>query len=161
MPDREQIYIEYVDKVRRYVEWKIQNRHDAEDLVSSVFVKVYQNIKSFDEKKASISTWIYIITRNTVIDYFKAHKIVFELPEVLEYTEEGFEDILKKETLEELASALEQLEQRKRNLIILRYYSGYTLKQAAEKMQMSYANAKIIHAKALRELKKLMAMTYP
>lgn len=157
MPDREQIYIEYVDKVRRYVEWKIQNRQDAEDLVSSIFVKVYQNIKSFDEKKASISTWIYTITRNTVIDYFKTHKTVCELPEVLEYTEDGFEDILKKETLEELADALEQLEQRKRDLIILHYYSGYTLKQAAEKMQMSYANVKIIHAKALRELKKLMS----
>ena len=64
---------------------------------------------------------------------------------------------MKKETLDELAEALEQLEQRKRDLIILHYYSGYTLKQTAEKMQMSYANAKIMHTKALRELKKLMA----
>ncbi len=157
MPDREQIYIEYVDKVRRYVKGKIQNQQEVEDLVSSIFVKVYQNISSFDRKKASISTWIYTITRNTVIDYFKAHKIVCELPEILEYTEEGFEDVLKKETLDELAEALEQLEQRKRDLIILHYYSGYTLKQTAEKMQMSYANAKIMHTKALRELKKLMA----
>ena len=134
MPDREQIYIEYVDKVRRYVKGKIQNQQEVEDLVSSIFVKVYQNISSFDRKKASISTWIYIITRNTVIDYFKAHKIVCELPEILEYTEEGFEDVLKKETLDELAEALEQLEQRKRDLIILHYYSGYTLKQTAEKI---------------------------
>ena len=124
MPDREQIYIEYVDKVRRYVKGKIQNQQEVEDLVSSIFVKVYQNISSFDRKKASISTWIYTITRNTVIDYFKAHKIVCELPEILEYTEEGFEDVLKKETLDELAEALEQLEQRKRDLIILHYYSG-------------------------------------
>ena len=80
MPDREQIYIEYVDKVRRYVKGKIQNQQEVEDLVSSIFVKVYQNISSFDRKKASISTWIYTITRNTVIDYFKAHKIVCELP---------------------------------------------------------------------------------
>lgn len=157
MPDREQIYTEYADKVRRYVKGKIQNQQEVEDLVSSIFVKVYQNISSFDGKKASISTWIYTITRNTVIDYFKAQRTVCGLPEMLEYTEEGFEDILKKETLEELAGALEQLEQRKRDLIILHYYSGYTLKQTAEKMQMSYANAKAIHTKALRELKKLMA----
>lgn len=156
MPDREQIYIEYEDKVRRYVKGKIQNRQDIEDLVSSVFLKVYQNINSFDEKTASFSTWIYTITRNTVIDYFKAHKTACELPEIMAYTDEGFEDILKKETLEELAGALEQLEQRKRDIIILHYYSGYTLKQTAEKMQMSYANVKIIHAKALSELKKLM-----
>ena len=156
MLDREQIYIEYVDKVRRYVKGKIKNQQDVEDLISSIFVKVYQNIASFDEKKASISTWIYAITRNMVIDYFKVHKIVCELPEILEYIEENFEDILKKETLEELACALEQLEQRKRDLIILHYYSGYTLKQVAKKMDMSYANVKIIHAKALRELKKLM-----
>lgn len=157
MPDKKQIYTEYADKVRRYVKGKIQNQQDVGDLVSSIFVKVYQNIGSFDEEKASMSTWIYVITRNAVIDYFKAQKTVCELPEILEYTEEGFEDILKKETLAELAEALEQLEQRRRDLIILHYYSGYTLKQVAEKMQMSYANAKIIHAKALRELKKLMS----
>ena len=46
MPDREQIYIEYVDKVRRYVKGKIQNQQEVEDLVSSIFVKVYQNISS-------------------------------------------------------------------------------------------------------------------
>lgn len=46
MPDRKQIYIEYVDKVRRNVNGKIQNQQDDEDLVSSIFVKVYQNIVS-------------------------------------------------------------------------------------------------------------------
>ena len=42
---------------------------------------------------------------------------------------------------------------RSRALIILHYYKGFTLKIVAEKMQMSYANAKVIHRRALQKLR--------
>lgn len=152
----ETIYIKYVEKVRQYIRGKIQNPQDVEDLVSTVFEKIYQQMNRFDEEKASISTWIYTITKNTVIDFYRNNKVHSELTENLNYQETGFEEILKKETLDELAKALEKLNQRQRDLIILHYYSGYTLKTIADKMGMSYVNAKVIHGKALRQLKELM-----
>ena len=54
---RERIYEEYQEKVRRYISSRIQNPHDAEDLVSCVFLKVYQKLGDFDETRASLSTW--------------------------------------------------------------------------------------------------------
>ena len=36
----EQIYAKFKDKVARYIYGKIPNEHDAEDLISDVFVKV-------------------------------------------------------------------------------------------------------------------------
>ena len=55
--------------------------------------------------------------------------------------------------LEDLADALETLSERERDLIILHYYKGYTLKRISEMMGMSYINVKLIHTKALSMLR--------
>ena len=44
---------------------------------------VSPNDLSFDESKASLSTWIYTITRNTVIDYFRTIKIHIEFLRII------------------------------------------------------------------------------
>ena len=71
--EREALYTAYSEKVRGYVFGKVANRHDAEDLVSDVFLKAYEKYPTFDADRASVSTWLYTITRNTVIDYFRTH----------------------------------------------------------------------------------------
>ena len=65
--EREALYTAYSEKVRGYVFGKVTNRHDAEDLVSDVFLKAYEKYPTFDADRASVSTWLYTITRNTVI----------------------------------------------------------------------------------------------
>ena len=72
--EREALYTAYSEKVRGYVFGKVANRHDAEDLVSDVFLKAYEKYPTFDADRASVSTWLYTITRNTVIDYFRTHR---------------------------------------------------------------------------------------
>ena len=81
--EREALYTAYSEKVRGYVFGKVANRHDAEDLVSDVFLKAYEKYPTFDADRASVSTWLYTITRNTVIDYFRTHRPGVELPEDL------------------------------------------------------------------------------
>lgn len=159
--DKDAVYREYVDKVSAYVRQKIYNQQEAEDLVSTVFLKVFQNLDRFDLSKASISTWIYTITRNTVIDYYKTSKPQLEyMDEMTETASDEMlpeERFLQEEILEQLADALEQLPMRERDLIILHYYNSYTLKRIAEMMGMSYINAKVLHAKALKRLKSKLS----
>ncbi len=151
--EAEKIYTEYKEKVERYISGKVENSHDAEDLVSAVFLKVYHNIESFDNLKASISTWIYSITRNTVIDYFRTRKEFCPLAIDVTDDYDACESIECEEILSELADALAMLEQRQRDLIILHYYDGKTLKNIAAEFGMSYINVKIIHKKALHFLR--------
>ena len=154
--EKEQLYIEYRDKVNGYVSGKIQNSHDAEDLVSEIFLNIYEKYDSYDKDLASVSTWIYTITRNTVIDYFRSRHISSELPEYLPDDSCPEEELLKKESLAELGKALSALDERSRGLIILRYYKKMTLKDTALKMGISYAYVKILHKNALHSLRKLM-----
>ena len=151
---RAQIYLDYHDKVSAYVRGKVQDRHEAEDLVSSVFVKVYQKLESFDASKASLSTWIYTITRNTVVDYYRPRRVHTEFADYMET--EDFAAPEADDILDSLADALLTLKERERDLIILHYYKGHTLKKVAEMMDMSYINAKVIHKKALNQLREKM-----
>lgn len=150
MMTAEQIYLQYHDKVRAYVRGKIQDPHDVEDLVSAVFMKIVQKLDSYDPAKASVSTWVYTITRNTVTDHFHTRRTLVALEETMvdEQPAELIDD-----ALDSLADALLALKEKARDLIVLHYYTGHTLKTVAEMMGMSYINAKVIRKKALAALR--------
>ncbi len=54
----------------------IKDTEVAENLLQDVFVKAWRNRLQYDATKGRIFTWLYNITRNICIDYFrsKAHK---------------------------------------------------------------------------------------
>ena len=151
--EKEVLYTEYRDKVSRYVFCKLRNKNDAEDLVSAIFLKVYENLDKFDASLASVSTWIYTITQNTVTDYFRSNRTYSELPE--ELSDGGGTDcvVLQKESLAALGKALGKLDERCRALVILKYYKKMSLKDIASRMGISYAYVKILHKSALNKLK--------
>ena len=150
---KEEIYRTYYGKVSGYIRTKLRNEQEAEDLAADVFVKVYEKLDSFDESKASLSTWIYTITRNTLTDHFRTRRVHDELPEELV---DGFsveDEIFNAEMLEKLADALESLDKRRRDILILHFYSGKTLKEIAAQMGISYTYVKVLQNSALHDLK--------
>lgn len=153
----EALYLECYPKVKRYVAARVRDPQEAEDLVSEVFLKVYQKLDSFDGTKASLSTWVYAITRNAVIDYYRTSRVHSELPETLASGEDLEETLCRADTLEALAAALETLEQRQRDIIILRYYRGMTLRDIAQKMGLSYSYMKALHNSALAALRRQLS----
>ncbi len=154
---KEAVYREYYPKIHRYIAGKVGNPQEAEDLVSDVFLKVCQHWDTFDESKASVSTWVYTIARNAVIDYYRTHRLHTELPETLTDDSSMEDDLAHRETLTSLASALETLEERQRDIIILRYWKGMTLKDIAARMKLSYTYIKVLHNDALRKLQRQLA----
>ena len=154
MPDIEAIYLQYYNKVMGYIHSRIRNRADAEDICSDVFEKVQRKLPEFDSAKASVSTWIFTITRNTVIDHYRRSKPVEELDENLSDNAELDESLLNNETLSELAEALRALPEELRDIIVLRYYDGKPLTEVAEIMGLSYGAVKLRHQNALQILRQ-------
>lgn len=147
------LYQDFYQKVLGYINGKVNNYTLAEDLCSDVFLKVYEKLDTFDESKASLSTWIFTITRNRLTDYFRTRHITGEIPETLAEDNSFEDDVCNGEMLETLADALEKLDTRERDIIIFHYYSGMTLKDVAEKMGISYSYVKLLHNNALAALK--------
>ena len=151
---QEKIYEEYYLKVRNFVLSKVNDYHLAEDLTSDIFVKIYSKYDSFDDTKSSLSTWIFTITRHHLIDYYRTRRVNEELPEDLTYEDEG-ESIATDENIELLKRGIKSLNDKERAVISFHYYSKLTLKEIAQKMNISYAYVKILHTKALLKMKEV------
>lgn len=154
---KDRVYRDYADKVKYYILGKVTNEADAEDLHSIIFQKIFDKIDTYDEKKASVSTWVYTITHNTVCDYFKTKKNIVSLEDDVLVADENLDNICKKETLDELADALLKLKEKERQIIVLVFYNDMTIKEAAAKLGMSYSNAKILNGSALAKLKDFLS----
>ena len=151
--DLEQIYTEYSGKVMGYIRARIRNSADAEDLHSEVFEKIQRRLDSYDPQKASISTWVFTITRNTLIDHFRRNKVGEELDENMSDDSDLDESLLKTESLTELAQALRKLPQQLMDIVILRYYDQKPLTEIARMMGLSYGAVKLRHQNAIMLLR--------
>ena len=152
----ERIYTEYSGKIMGYIRARVRSTADADDLRSEVFEKIMRKIDGFDPEKASLNTWIFTITRNTVIDHFRRTKPSEELDENLTDGTELDEDLLNTESLGELAAALRSLPQQLMDIIVLRYYDGKPLTEIASMMNLSYGAVKLRHQNALLMLRKAL-----
>ena len=158
--DEERIYKDFYPKVYQYLVNRMGNVYDAEDMAQTVFVKVYSKLDTFDASKSSLSTWIFNITRNTLIDHQRSMTLRLhdEIPETV--AAEGIDmldNLIMEQEQEQLADALEKLTREEGNLIILHYYNEYTLLKVAEMMRRPYGQIKRLHMKALQKMKFQMA----
>ena len=133
---------------------------DAEDVTSEIFWKVLSSLDSYDEEKASLSTWIYTITHNTVCNYYREQsKRALSLEENApgSCTDDGVMSEIENEILKEnLAIALETLTEREQDIIVLYYYHEIPLRDIAIKMGITYTNAKFIKHQAISKLRLAM-----
>lgn len=157
-PDWEMIYSAYSGKVMGYIMARVQRRADAEDLCADVFEKVYRKFGDYDKGKASVSTWIFTITRNTVIDYYRKSRPVEDLDEGIADDTAIDADLLQAETLDELAEALAKLPQELQDIVVLMYYDRKPLTEIARMMHLSYGAVKLRHQKALNMLRKSLGV---
>ena len=81
--DMELVYARYNGKVMGYLQARLHNMAVAEDLCAEVFEKAIRKQDAFDPAKAAVGTWIFTITRNTLIDYYRRMKPTDELDENL------------------------------------------------------------------------------
>ena len=154
--EQELLYTEYHDRVLGYIRARVSNREDAEDLCADVFEKALRASDGYDAARAAPGTWLYAITRNAVIDYFRKTRPQDELPEDLADDELPEDDILRSELLDALAAALEALPDELTDIIVLRYYDRLPLTEVALRLGMSYGAVKLRHQKALALLKRKM-----
>lgn len=151
-----ELYAAFGDKVLTYVSARVDCRQDAEDITAETFEKAIRALPRYDEAKASYSTWVYTIARNTMTDYFRKRRQFVMVPGKLASDEMVDTRLLTEETLEELACALARLPQDERDIVVMRYYHRLPLTEIADKMHMSYGTVKLRHQNALAALRKAL-----
>lgn len=99
--------------VTQIVQKMTVNQDDQKDLVQDIYLKVYQNLSSF-QYKSKLSTWIANIAYNATINYLQKKKIpILGIDTTLEsksaLSENVETEIFEKETLEILKIELDKL----------------------------------------------------
>ena len=149
----EEVYASYREKLLSYLTYKTGRIEDAEDLCEDVFEQVGRSLSRYDAKKSSLSTWIYTIARFTLIDYLRTKRSAEPLAEEPGSGEGPDALLIREETLEKLASALQTLDQDLKVIIVLRYYEKKTLTDISRITGISYGMVRVKHKRALAILR--------
>ena len=138
-----------VRRVYSYVAYRIGDGPDAEDITNEAFERGLRYRDSFDSRRGDPAAWLIGIARRCIADAaFKRDIPSDALPEE---SDSGHEDQSLRRL--ELGGALEQLDERDRELIALRYGSDLTARQIAELLEMNTNAVEVALHRALKTLR--------
>lgn len=145
----EKIYLEYKG-LMYYVAYKILNNgHDAEDAVHNAFIKVAENIQKIDVPVCQkTQNYVVTIVENKAIDIYRANK----RKETVEYIDEIIGITVENEGLHGLARCMSKLPPRYRQVILLKYYHGYSCREIAKQLDITESNAIKLDQRAKKKL---------
>lgn len=150
-----QVYSSYKDKIYSYIFYRVGSNADiAEDIVSDVFLKAYKNFDSYNEKFA-LSTWLYTIAKNTLIDHYRKVKETTDIDglEIGDATDPLYMLIDQDISLSEVEHAIEALPEKQREYINKQFFKGYTSVEIAESEKTSPEAVRKQVSRAIRALR--------
>lgn len=150
------LYESHLDRIRRYVYFRVYDRELSEDLTSLVFLKVWENLGTFKSGHIPFLGWLYRIAHNTVIDYYRTRKTVIPLEDVdplkLSYSDRVDEKIELNIFSQELAEAMKVLTSTQREVLILRFIWGFTITEIARRLDKKQGAIRALQMRGLRRL---------
>jgi RNA polymerase sigma-70 factor (ECF subfamily) len=152
--------------VYRYVLGVIRDVHDAEDVVSEVFYRLYRGLAQFDGTRASFKTWFFTIVANTVRTALRRRKLARLWPLGLR-RHRGDDDAVEEPAEAGSAQALEsglvtdevfrnvnKLPARQREVFLLRVVQCLSVRETAMVLRSSEGSVKVNLYKATQRLRK-------
>lgn len=145
-----------------YVNSKMQNEDEAEDVAIETFTKVFAKLKLYNSD-FDFKTWILSIAHNTMIDHIRKspelqislddENYFFEIKEDLPTPEES---LIQKQANDAFDQHIQKLKPEYRKIIELRYLEDKTYKEIAEELQLSMANVKVRLLRARQLLQEIL-----
>ncbi|MFH1111944.1 MAG: sigma-70 family RNA polymerase sigma factor [Patescibacteria group bacterium] len=159
----------YLKPIYGFVYRFTNNIQDTDDITQEVFVKVWKNLKKFDQTK-NFKTWLFTIAKNTAIDWLRRHRdIVFS---DLIKTEDGESlenniiddaplpsEIFERQHLaQELNLVVGKLPAIYQTVLSLYYKEEFTLQEVSEILGESVNTVKSRHWRAIKALRKELSI---
>ena len=148
----------YVDKIYRFIYFKISSAEDAKDLTSEVFLRTWQYIKE-DREIKNLNAFIYMVAKNAVIDFYRSRA---RKEENEEFVSVGHLNIADDSQLakqlddleaEAVLKSLAGLKDEYREAIVLHYLNELSIKEIALILDKTPGNVRVLLYRALSALK--------
>ena len=150
-------YDAHVWDIYGFFAYRLGNRSDAKDLTQRTFEKALRGWNRFEPGRGEVRAWLAAIARNVLIDHYRTdksrrHRQLEQIPEAAL----GLENPYDLGVSPQLASALNALTDRDREVIALRFGADLTTAQIAEVTELSVANVQQVLSRSLRKLRALL-----
>ena len=153
------IYENHVDRIFRYIVFRVGSESDAEDLTAEVFLNMVEGLPNYEYTGAPFEAWLYRIASRRVADFYRKRG---RLPEAdLSEHMEGSaslpeERVLEKQEVSELHAALRQLSEQEQQILILRFVERKSHQAVADILNKRVSAVKTAQHRALRQLSRLL-----
>ena len=153
------LYDAYVERVSRYVYFRVTDDCDMEDLVSQVFLKAWENLDRYKTGKSPFVAWLYTIARNLVIDHYRMKRNnlpledVIAIPSPLEMPDEMAQTHFD---LEAMRDGLQALSKDQQQALVLKYIAGLPNDSIAKIMNKQEGTVRGLQMRGLQTLAKYM-----
>jgi len=136
----------------------VGNQQVGEDVLQEVFVKIWQNIDTYDGSKGTPFTWMLNIARNASRDYLRS-KQYHHQPRIAENGLESVDSCTPsyqsnaRDESQDLRGIIHNLDAKYRELIDLIYIHGYTQMEVSQMLNIPIGTVKTRCRYELQQLK--------
>jgi RNA polymerase sigma-70 factor, ECF subfamily len=151
-----ELYRRYASELFGFATSALGDRELAEEVVQDVFAQLWRHAGDYDQRRASVRTWLYAIARNRIID---AHRRAAARPKRADDdasldTAAEMDAALDHAVLRwQVTAALARLSPAHREVIRLAHYGGLTMREIAERTGVPLGTVKSRTSYALRHLR--------
>jgi RNA polymerase sigma-70 factor, ECF subfamily len=131
----------YCCRLLAFIRRRVADEHDAEDLRQEAFIRIHQGLCCLREW-SRLEAWIYQVTRNLIVDYYRRRRPSAEIPEELPAEEMTMEEDPAVRLAGSLKEMIEELPDRYRQALLMTEYQGLSQKALAENLGISLSGAK-------------------
>ena len=156
------LYDLYADRIYRHIYYRISNIKDAQDLTQEVFFKAWQALPKYKRTKTPFAGWLFTISHNRVIDYYRTKKDTAYLENelVIEDGDKGPEDLLDLQfTQQEVRRVILQLPEEQQQVILMSFIEGFSYPEIAAALNKSEGNIRVILHRALKKMREILSST--
>lgn len=132
----EDFYHAYEHSVYRYAYLRLNDPHEAADILNEVMLEVWHGAERF-EGRSRVSTWLLGIARHKILDHLRRRRpditdLDAEEAEIEDADSPGPLDLsAAAEQAEEVRRCLQELSDRQREVVYLTYYQGLSYPEIA------------------------------
>ena len=155
------IYDGYVERIYRFVFFRVDDQQTAEDITSQVFLKAWSNLDRFEFTRTPYIAWLYTIAHNTVIDHYRTRKVTTALedvqlsqPDDAEAVENQIDLTVEMRTIK---AAMQSLTDDQQQVLHLRFIEGMSNTEIAQQLGKREGAIRALQMRGLQALAKQLA----
>lgn len=149
------LYDRYQSPIFRYVRVRVQDRQLAQDLTGEVFLRMVEHLSKYRVMEGvPFSAWLYRLTHNHLINYFRKNNSWIQQP--LELVEELIESednpallAERRAELRRVRQALEKIDANQREVVVLRFLLGMSINEVAAALDKSIPAVKTLQHRGI------------